>query len=95
MDIFLAAGTEEAADVEEIPCADNSAIEVAIILDNNTCGFKLDENLVAFKKRKAQPDRFDYFINQIQCRPKDIRELLVEAGIRAGSPVHEILLGDY
>ena len=101
-DILLAVadGTPEAdtnmeptENQEEYGDATPSRAYIAITFDNKLRELDYDEDEVTFVKQKL-PDHCNYFINRIQCRAKDIREMFSGAGIKYGNMLYEILLTD-
>ena len=66
---------------------------IAITFDNKLRELDYNEDEITFVKQKL-PDNCNYFINRIQCRAKDIREMFSSAGIKYGNMLYEILLTD-
>ena len=55
--------------------------EVTLILDNSSGILDIDYTEVALKRRLFRSGESEYFINDNQCRLKDIRELIMDTGI--------------
>ena len=55
--------------------------EVTLILDNSTGLLDIDYTEVALKRRLFRSGESEYFINDSQCRLRDIRELIMDTGI--------------
>lgn len=55
--------------------------EVIIIFDNNSRTLDLDYNIVEVKRRLYKNGDSEYYINNSQCRLKDVRELFMDTGI--------------
>lgn len=67
---------------------------VSITLDNRLMAIPYpEEDKVAISRRYNPRGRFDYFVNGIQCRPKDILEIFDKAGVFQGIPVFNAILG--
>jgi chromosome segregation protein len=55
--------------------------EVTLVLDNTTGILPIDYTEVAIKRRLFRSGESEYFINNNQCRLRDIRELIMDTGI--------------
>ncbi|MDR0519643.1 MAG: AAA family ATPase, partial [Clostridiales Family XIII bacterium] len=55
--------------------------EVALILDNSGGILPIDYSEVSIKRRLFRSGESEYFINNSQCRLRDIKELIVDTGI--------------
>ena len=55
--------------------------EVALVLDNSSGVLPIDYSEVALKRRLFRSGESEYFINDNQCRLRDIRELIMDTGI--------------
>ncbi|MDR3225617.1 MAG: chromosome segregation protein SMC [Clostridiales Family XIII bacterium] len=55
--------------------------EVTIVLDNAAGILPIDYSEVAIKRRLFRSGESEYFINNSQCRLRDIKELIVDTGI--------------
>ena len=55
--------------------------EVTLVLDNSARLLDIDYTEVAIKRRLFRSGESEYFINDNQCRLKDIRELIMDTGI--------------
>jgi chromosome segregation protein len=55
--------------------------EVTLILDNSDRALNIDFTEVALKRRLFRSGESEYFINDNQCRLRDIRELIMDTGI--------------
>lgn len=67
---------------------------VSITLDNSLEAIPYpEEGKVTISRRYEPRARFEYFINGIQCRPKDILEIFDKAGVSQGIPVFNAILG--
>jgi len=55
--------------------------EVTLILDNNDRILDIDYSEVALKRRLFRSGESEYYINDNQCRLRDIRELIMDTGI--------------
>ncbi len=66
---------------------------IAVTFDNKSRKLYHNEDTLTFVKQTL-PGACTYFINRIQCRAKDIREMFTGAGIKQGHPAYEVLLKD-
>jgi len=67
---------------------------VSITLDNSRKAIAYPgEDPVTISRKYTPKLKYEYFVNGIQCRPKDIVEILDAAGIRQGNAVFNALLG--
>ncbi|MDR0817812.1 MAG: chromosome segregation protein SMC [Clostridiales Family XIII bacterium] len=55
--------------------------EVTLVFDNTANILPIEYNEVAIKRRLFRSGESEYFINNNQCRLKDIRELIMDTGI--------------
>ena len=55
--------------------------EVTLVLDNTSGILEIDYTEVALKRRLFRSGESEYFINDNQCRLRDIRELIMDTGI--------------
>lgn len=55
--------------------------EVTMIFDNSTRKLNLDFEEVAVTRKIFRSEESEYFINKVQCRLKDIREMFLDTGI--------------
>ena len=55
--------------------------EVTLVLDNGSGILDIDYSEVALKRRLFRSGESEYFINDNQCRLRDIRELIMDTGI--------------
>ncbi len=55
--------------------------EVVLVIDNSTGILPIDYSEVAITRRVFRSGESEYFINNNQCRLKDIRELIMDTGI--------------
>lgn len=55
--------------------------EVTLVIDNSDESLPIDYNEVALTRRMFRSGESEYFINNNQCRLRDIRELIMDTGI--------------
>lgn len=55
--------------------------EVTLVIDNSDENLPIDYNEVAITRRMFRSGESEYFINNNQCRLRDIRELIMDTGI--------------
>lgn len=55
--------------------------EVTLVIDNSDESLPIDYNEVAITRRMFRSGESEYFINNNQCRLRDIRELIMDTGI--------------
>jgi len=55
--------------------------EVTLVIDNSTGILPIDYSEVAITRRMFRSGEGEYFINNVACRLKDIRELIMDTGI--------------
>ncbi|MDR2156764.1 MAG: chromosome segregation protein SMC [Clostridiales Family XIII bacterium] len=55
--------------------------EVTLVLDNSTGFLPIDYTEVAIKRRLFRSGESEYFLNNTQCRLRDVRELIMDTGI--------------
>ena len=55
--------------------------EVCLVIDNSDKSLPIDFNEVAITRRMYRSGESEYFINDSQCRLRDIRELIMDTGI--------------
>ncbi len=55
--------------------------EVVLVIDNSTGILPIDYSEVAITRRVFRSGESEYYINNNQCRLKDIRELIMDTGI--------------
>lgn len=55
--------------------------EVTLIFDNSESFLPIDYREVAIKRRLFRSGESEYFINNTQCRLRDVRELIMDTGI--------------
>ena len=55
--------------------------EVSMIFDNSSRKLNLDFEEVAVTRKIFRSEESEYFINKVQCRLRDIREMFLDTGI--------------
>ncbi|MCI8284966.1 MAG: chromosome segregation protein SMC [Firmicutes bacterium] len=55
--------------------------EVTLVIDNSDNSLPIDFNEVSITRRMYRSGESEYFINDTQCRLRDIRELIMDTGI--------------